>query len=176
MYSGVMLVVEDVEKSSAWYQRLLGAASGVTTLCCPPDTEPVVDTPAVVELIHRRAEQSGKARVEVVGALTRDLDGEHLAEMGALREAGCVAVGNALRPVTNTEVMRRAMEYAATFGLTVMLHAEDPWLGRERVVHEERMLQGELGRIRDVRSGPDGYLYLLTDASDGRVLRLEPVE
>ncbi len=110
--------------------------SGITTLCCPPDTHPVVDTPAVVELIHQRASQCGLARVEVLGALTQGLEGTQLAEMGALGAAGCRGVANALSPVVDTEVMRRAMEYAATFGLTVFVHAEDPWLAKGRIVHD----------------------------------------
>jgi len=90
----------------------------------------------VAELIHQRAATSGLARVEVLGALTRGLDGQNLAEMGALKEAGCLGVSNALQPISNTEVMRRAMEYAATFGLTVFVHAEDPWLAKGRQVHD----------------------------------------
>jgi dihydroorotase len=109
---------------------------GITTLCCPPDTDPVIDTPAVAELIHQRATESGLARVEVLGALTRDLDGQNLAEMGALKEAGCLGVSNALAPVTDSEVMLRAMEYAATFGLTVFVHAEDARLAEGRMVHD----------------------------------------
>ena len=112
------------------------ARGGITTLCCPPDTDPVVDTPAVAELIHQRAAASGLARVEVVGALTRALDGRNLAEMGALREAGCRGVSNAMQPVRDTEVMRRALEYAGTFGLTVFAHAEDPWLADGGIVHD----------------------------------------
>jgi len=111
------------------------AGGGITTLCCPPDTDPIIDTPAVAELIHQRAASSGLARVEVLGALTHELDGRNLAEMGALKEAGCLGVCNALQPVSDTEVMRRAMEYAATFGLTVFVHAEDPWLAKGRLVH-----------------------------------------
>jgi dihydroorotase len=110
--------------------------AGITTLCCPPDTDPVVDTPAVAELIHQRSAAAGMARVEVLGAMTQRLDGRRLAEMGALGRAGCVGISNAVRPVESTEVMRHAMEYAATFGLTVFLHAEDPWLGRGRYAHE----------------------------------------
>ncbi len=112
------------------------AAAGITTLCCPPDTDPVVDTPAVTELIHQRAAASGKARVEVLGALTQQLDGLRLAEMSALSRAGCVGVSNATRPIESTEVMRHALEYASTFDITVFLHAEDPWLGRDRHAHE----------------------------------------
>lgn len=105
------------------------AAGGVTTLCCPPDSNPVLDNPAVAELIRHRAEEAGQCRVLPIGALTRGLAGEHLSEMRALREAGCVAVSNSPQPVANTLVMRRALEYAATLGLTVLFDSEDPWLG-----------------------------------------------
>ena len=124
------------QKATIASESLAAVANGITTLCMPPDTTPVVDTPAVAELIHRRAQQAGLARVEVVGALTQGLGGEHLAEMGALSEAGCVGVGNAEQPVKNTEIMRRAMEYAATFDLTVFSRAEDPWLAVGRDMHE----------------------------------------
>ena len=105
------------------------AAGGITTLCCPPDTAPIIDTPAVVELIHQRAEQSGKAKVVCLGALTHGLNGERLAEMYSLKEAGCIGVSNAMRSIKDTEVMRRAMEYAVTCDMTVFLQPEDPWLG-----------------------------------------------
>jgi len=126
----------DEHKATIESETRAAARSGITTLCIPPDTDPVIDTPAVAELIHQRAGEVGAARVEVLGALTRGLAGEHLAEMGALGLAGCVGVGNALHPVRDTEVMRRAMEYAANFGLTVFLHACDPWLAREGYIHE----------------------------------------
>lgn len=126
----------DEHKADVTSETLAAVAGGITTLCVPPDTAPVVDTPAVAELIHQRASASGRARVEVVGALTQGLAGERLAEMGALGAAGCVGVSNALRPVSNTEVMRRALQYAATFGLTVFVHAEDAWLARAGVAHE----------------------------------------
>lgn len=111
------------------------ACGGITTLCCPPDTTPVVDTPAVVELLRRRAKLAGNAWVWPLGALTAGLCGEQLSEMAALKAAGCVGVSNAARPVENTHVMRRAMEYAATHGLKVFLNPEDAWLGRG-CVHE----------------------------------------
>lgn len=112
------------------------AASGVTTLCCPPDTRPIIDTAAVLELIHQRATATGLARVVCLGALTKELKGEMLAGMHGLKCAGCVGVSNALVPVGNTEVMRRALEYAATCGMTVFLHPEDPWLAGQGHVHE----------------------------------------
>ncbi|HKJ76750.1 MAG TPA: dihydroorotase, partial [Gammaproteobacteria bacterium] len=112
------------------------ARGGITTLCCPPDTDPVVDAPAVVELIHRRADQAGHARVFAEGALTRGLEGEQLAAMQALRDAGCVAVGNAQTPMRDTLVLRRALEYAASLDLPVMVYSEDPWLGASGWMHE----------------------------------------
>ncbi|MDH4273576.1 MAG: dihydroorotase [Gammaproteobacteria bacterium] len=112
------------------------AAAGITSLCCPPDTLPVVDTPAVAELIYERALTAGYAKVLTLGALTKGLEGTLIAEMKALLDVGCVGVSNAWRPITNTLVMRRAMEYAATFDLPVFLHAEDPYLHAGGCAHE----------------------------------------
>jgi dihydroorotase len=112
------------------------ASAGITTLICPPDTKPIIDTPAVVELIHQRAEQSGLAHVKCLGALTLGLAGEQLTEMQALQRIGCVGVGNALVPVRDTEVLRRAFQYAATCEMTVHLHPEEPWLVRLGNAHE----------------------------------------
>lgn len=112
------------------------AASGITTLCCPPDTDPVIDTPAVIELIHHRARQTGAARVVGLGALTHGLDGVHLSEMAALKQAGCIGVSNALTPLASTLIQRRAFEYAATFDLTVFLHADDAALSANGCMHE----------------------------------------
>jgi dihydroorotase len=115
------------------------ASGGITTLCCPPDTYPVIDTPAVTELIRLRAETTGLTRIVTLGALTRGLAGEQLSEMAALRKAGCVGVSNALQPLANPLILRRAMEYAATFDLTVFLHADDHWLSNSGCVHEGRV-------------------------------------
>lgn len=115
------------------------ASGGITTLCCPPDTNPVIDTPAVAELIRLRAGESGKAHIVTLGALTRGLDGEQLSEMAALRKAGCVGVSNGLRPLCNTLVLRRALEYAATFDLTVFLYANDHALANDGCAHEGRV-------------------------------------
>ncbi len=109
---------------------------GITTLLCTPDTNPVIDNAAVVELIHRIARKLGQTRVLATGALTRGLRGEQLSEMASLKQAGCVAVGNAHFPLASTLVERRALEYAATFGLTVFLRSEDPHLRAGGCVHE----------------------------------------
>lgn len=111
------------------------ASAGITTLVCPPDTDPVIDETAVVELIRRRAEAAGFARVLTLGATTRGLRGEHLAEMAALQDAGCAGISNASKPIVNTLVLRRGMEYAATFGLTLFLTPADPWLAAGGSVH-----------------------------------------
>lgn len=112
------------------------AASGITTLVCAPDTDPVIDTPAVWELVRRRAKISARARVLAVGALTQGLKGEQLAEIAALKAAGCVALGNDQRPLASTLVERRALEYAATFGMTVFLNPEDKHLKAGGCAHE----------------------------------------
>lgn len=112
------------------------ASAGITMLCCPPDTLPIIDTPAVANLIRYQANQAGFARVLPLGALTQSLKGEQISEMVALKEAGCIGVSNGLEPIANTLVMRRAMEYAATYDLTVFLHAEDLWLRNNGCVHE----------------------------------------
>jgi len=113
------------------------AAGGITTLCVPPDTTPIIESPAVAELITRHANDAGFARVLPLGALTAGLKGEHLAEMALLHQQGkCVAVSNACRPVSQTRVMRRAMEYAASCGLPLFLHAEDRSLSQGGCAHE----------------------------------------
>ena len=107
-------------KATIQSESYAAVANGITTLCIPPDTIPIIDSPAVVELIEKRAREVNLARIEVIGALTKGLGSERLAEMFALREAGCIAVSNADRTIANTEIMRRALEYASTFNLTVM--------------------------------------------------------
>jgi dihydroorotase len=101
------------------------AAGGFTAVCAMPNTVPPNDTRAVTELVLRRAAEVGAVRVYPVGAISQGLRGEQLAEIGELKEAGCVAVSDDGRPVMNGELMRRAMEYARTFGLTVVQHCED---------------------------------------------------
>jgi len=109
---------------------------GITTLCVPPDTYPVIDTPAMAHLIHDRSQNVGLSKVHPLGALTTGLKGDRLSDMAALSNAGCVALSNANSPVTNTLVMRRALQYAASFDLTVFLNAQDAWLRGNGCVHE----------------------------------------
>lgn len=123
-------------KATIASETTAAAKSGITTLCCTPDTNPVIDTPAVIELIRRRAKQSGKAMVLPIAAMTQELGGEIISEMAALKETGCVAVSNAYQPLKNTLVERRALEYASTYGLLVFLRPEDFHLRDKGCVHE----------------------------------------
>ncbi len=111
-------------------------AGGVTTACIQPNTEPVVDTAAMAHMIRRNARQHSGIRVVPLGALTRGLNSESLTDMAALKEAGCVGVSNARTAVSNTLLMRRAMQYAATFEITVFIQSHDPWLTGNGCVHE----------------------------------------
>jgi len=112
------------------------ASAGITTLCCPPDTQPIIDTPAVATLIHDQAANAGLTHVLPLGALTQNLAGKQLSEMAALKDAGCVGVSNAMRPMADYQVARRALQYAATHGLSVFIHAEDPALSNQGCAHE----------------------------------------
>jgi dihydroorotase len=105
-------------------------AGGVTSLVCPPDTDPVLDEPGLVEMLKMRAEKLHQARVFPLGALTRNLQGEVLTEMAELTEAGCVGFGQAEVPLANTQVLQRALQYASTFGYTVWLRPQELHLGK----------------------------------------------
>lgn len=111
-------------------------AGGITTLACPPDTEPVLDEPGLVEMLKHRARALCQANVYPVGALTYGLKGIELTEMAELTDAGCVAFSQADAPLTDTRVMLRAMQYAATFGYSVWLRPQDSFLAREGVAHD----------------------------------------
>lgn len=121
----------DIESESS-----AAVASGITTACIPPDTHPVIDSPADIRFIQRRQRESGCARLEVIAALTLGLEGSQLSEMASLRQAGAIAVSNVNHDITNTNVLRRALEYAASLDLTVIYHAEMPGLVNNGCAHE----------------------------------------
>ena len=106
------------------------AAGGVTSVICLPDTDPALDEPGLVEMLKLRARKLSRCRLFPLGALTRGLKGENLTEMAELQEAGCVGYSQAEHPIKDTQVLVRAMQYAATFGYTVWLRPQDPWLGK----------------------------------------------
>lgn len=112
------------------------AAGGVTSLACPPDTDPPLDEPGLVEMLKFRAKNMPGPRVYPVGALTWKLKGERLTEMGELAEAGCVAFSQADAPLVNTMVLMRALEYAVTMDLPVWLRPQDYHLSHAGVAHD----------------------------------------
>lgn len=111
-------------------------AGGVTSLACPPDTSPPLDEPGLVERLVRRAADAGLAHVLPLGALTVGRKGEALAELGNLSRAGCVAFSQSSAPIVDTQILMRAMQYAATFGYTLRLQPQDKHLARDGVAHD----------------------------------------
>ena len=112
------------------------AAGGFTSICCMPNTIPVNDSPTVTNFIVERARRYAPVNVFPIGAITKDSAGEQLAEIGAMKAAGIVAISDDGQPVMNSQVMRRAMQYAASFGLTVIDHCEDLNLSRGGDINE----------------------------------------
>jgi dihydroorotase len=111
---------EDIETGTR-----AAAAGGFTTVCCMPNTRPVNDQRAITELIVRRAREVGSVRVRPIGAITHGLEGKALADIAEMKDAGIVAISDDGRPVMNAGLLRRAFEYARTFGLPLVQHAED---------------------------------------------------
>jgi len=126
----------DEHKATIASECKAASANGITSMCCPPDTDPVVDEPAVVELIRRISSNTRLSKVMVLGALTYRLKGERLSEMWALKGAGCIGVSNARAPVVNTQVLRRAYYYAANCNQTVYIEPDDHWLSMQGCAHE----------------------------------------
>lgn len=110
-------------------------AGGITTICCPPDTAPVNDSQAVTELIQRRARQAATAFVLPIGAITQGLDGKLLANMASLKNAGCIALSQANRPIQNSLTLKNAMAYAASNDILMMLRSENQYLKNGGVAH-----------------------------------------
>ena len=111
-------------------------AGGVTSLACPPDTDPPLDEPGLVDMLRRRARALARARLYPIGALTVKLQGETLTEMGELSESGCVAFSQANVPLQDTQMLWRALQYAGSFGFAVWLRPAEPWLSRGGVAHD----------------------------------------
>jgi dihydroorotase len=110
-------------------------AGGITGVSCPPDTDPALDEPGLVEMLKHRARGLNGTRLYPLGALTIGLAGEKITEMAQLTEAGCIGFSQALSPIVDTQVLMRAMQYACTYGYTVWLQAQDPHLARGGVAH-----------------------------------------
>jgi len=111
-------------------------AGGVTSIACPPDTDPVLDEPGLVEMLKHRTKQLNLAKAYPLGALTRGLGGKNISEMNTLKTAGCIGFSQAGSAISNTQILWRALQYAATFDLTVFLNAQDPYLADNGVAHD----------------------------------------
>ncbi|GAB7026422.1 dihydroorotase [Geotalea toluenoxydans] len=145
------------------------AAGGFTSVACMPNTKPVNDNKAITSYIVNKAKAEALVNVFPVGAITQGSKGENLAEMGELKEAGCVAVSDDGRPVVNAELMRRALEYAKGMGIMVIAHSEELALVGEGVMNEgftatELGLKGIPWAAEDVAVARDVYLAEFTDS------------
>ncbi|MBE0614923.1 MAG: dihydroorotase [Burkholderiales bacterium] len=123
-------------KATLESELLAAAAGGVTSLACPPDTEPPLDEPGLVEMLKHRAKTLNLAHVYPIGALTVGLAGEQLTEMAELRDAGCVGFSHADVPLLDSQVLWRALQYASTFGFCVWLRPQDAYLSKDGVAHD----------------------------------------
>lgn len=123
-------------KATLESEMLAAVAGGVTSLACPPDTEPPLDEPGLVEMLKHRAKTLNLAHVYPIGALTVGLAGEQLTEMAELRDAGCVGFSHADVPLQDNQVLWRALQYAATFGFCVWLRPQDGCLAKDGVAHD----------------------------------------
>ena len=123
-------------KATLESEMLAAVAGGVTSLVCPPDTDPPLDEPGLVEMLKHRAKSLNQARVYPLGALTQSLAGERLTEMAELHDAGCIGFSHADVALTDTNVLLHAMQYAATFGFTVWLRPQDAFLAKDGVAHD----------------------------------------
>lgn len=125
-------------------ELLAAVKGGFTQLCVSPDSEPLLDTPSVAESLRSQAQRIAQAHLLPIGALTKNLAGKQLAEMAALKEAGCIAVGQAYHPIFNTQLLYRALQYAATNKLLVIYCPIDPWWEDKNYVHagQENLILG----------------------------------
>jgi dihydroorotase len=145
-------------------------AGGWTTVCAMPNTDPVNDSPAVTRFIIEQAQRAQLANIFPIGSITKGCEGKELSEMGEMKSAGIVAVSDDGHPVPTAGIMRRAMEYAHGFGLTVVDHCQDVSLSAGGVMHEGRWslilgLRGMPAAAEDVHVIRDCVLAKLTDAS-----------
>ncbi len=148
---------------------LAASAGGFTTILCMANTHPPNDCEAVTRFIKKKAEEEGVVKVYPVGALTKGLEGRELTEMAELKDAGCIAVSDDGRPLMNTSLMRRALEYAKGVGLKVISHCEDIHLKEDGVMNEgfesTRLgLKGIPAQVESIMIARDIELCELTDS------------
>lgn len=148
---------------------MAAAAGGFTAVCCMPNTQPVHDNPAVTEFILARAREANRCRVYPIGAISKGLKGEELAEIGEMHRAGAVAFSDDGKPVVSSYLMRRACEYSLLFDVPVVDHCEDPTLSGRGVMHEGAVatrlgLRGIPAAAEEVMVARDVILAELTGA------------
>lgn len=146
-------------------------SAGITTLCCFPDTGPIIDTPAEIDSIQRHQRQAGQAHIHVIAALTKELAGTELSEMASLKAAGCLGVSNTWQPLGSSRVARRALEYAASHDLTVYIHPEDHGLIDGGCAHEGAVATrlGLPGIPEAAETAAIGFYLPLIEATGARI-------
>lgn len=125
-----------LHKGSIASETRAASSSGFTHICVLPDASPVIDSSAVVQMMLDQAKVAGNTKILPIGALTQGLAGEQLASMATLQESGCIALSNARRPIKDSYVLRKVMEYAATFDIPIFLTPDDPSLSAGGCMHE----------------------------------------
>lgn len=133
------LAARDRSTSSHAAELRAASCNGVTTLCVPPDTDPVLDSVAELERLQRLAEAAGGCHVRPIGALTVGLKGEQLTELATLSQAGCIAFSEACTSARDLRILSRAASYASNFDLCITVQPNDPWLAAEGCVHDGPM-------------------------------------
>jgi dihydroorotase len=128
--------LEQPEKATFSSETQAAASAGITSLCLPPDTSPIVDTPAIAELIKDKALKVNYPNIYPLGALTQGLIGKRLSAMQALKASGCIGVSNVNKPLASLAILRRAMEYATDHCLTLFYHPDEASLSDNGCVHE----------------------------------------
>ncbi|MCZ2135999.1 MAG: dihydroorotase [Burkholderiales bacterium] len=136
---GLVDLAVHVKRGTLATEMAAAAAGGVTSMVCSPDTDPVLDEPGLVDMLRWRAQSFHGARLHPLGALTKELAGEQLAELSKLSLAGCIAFSQADKPIVDHQVLLRAMQYATTFGFAVWLRPEETHLAKGGVAHEGEM-------------------------------------
>ena len=131
------LVDLSVSQIPSQAERAAAFASGITTLCCTPQGLPVLDSPALIQnILEDQSSGSHQATLLPMGALTMGLEGTQLADLCALKQAGCIAISNGLNPIVDLQILRQCYQYAATFDLLVVVYPQDAWIGTKGVIHE----------------------------------------
>ena len=164
-------------------------AGGFTSVLCLPNTDPPIDSQATVEFIRQKVARAGNCHVLVAGCVSKDRAGNQLAEIGALVEAGAVALTDAPRPIQNSELLRRAFEYCLMFDKPILSHTEEPSLSRNGIMHEGRIsvvlaLPALPAEAEDVMASRDlrlaeatgGRLHLLNVSSSSSVEQVRRVK